>query len=243
MPNPFSDEPQARLYKTGDLVRYLPDGNLEFLGRMDQQVKVRGFRIELGEIEAVLAQHPAVQEVVVVVREDQPGNKRLVAYLVSAGKEAPPAGELRTYLREKLPDYMLPAVFVRLDNLPLMPNGKIDRRALPTPETLSLEVEETFVPPRNPIEEKIAATWAEVLGLEQVGVYDNFFELGGHSLLATQVISRLRTTFHVDLPLRSLFEAPTIAGLAERLEVIRWATQVSPASAGMYGDDYEEIEL
>jgi surfactin family lipopeptide synthetase A len=214
IPNPFGSEPGARLYKTGDLARHRPDGNLEFLGRLDHQVKLRGFRIELGEIEAVLGGHPAVREAVVVVREDVPGDMRLVAFVVSDQEPAPASRELRAFLQAKLPDYMIPSVFIRLDILPLTPNGKVDRRALPAPDQARPAPEDAFVAPRTPVEEGLARIWAQVLGLEQVGIHDNFFELGGHSLLAMRVISRLRDTFHMELPLRSLFEAPTVAGLA-----------------------------
>jgi len=212
---------EARLYKTGDLVRYRADGNIEFLGRIDHQVKVRGFRIELGEIEAVLGGHPALREAVVVVREDVPGDKRLVAYVVPAGETAPTVGELRSYLRQQLPEYMVPSAFVTLEALPLSPSGKVDRKALPAPDRSRPELEREYVAPRNETEAKLAAICAELLGLEQVGVYDNFFELGGHSLLATQFISRLRDTFHIELPLRSLFEHPTVADLAGRVEALR----------------------
>jgi acyl carrier protein len=240
IPNPFSNELGARLYKTGDLARYLPDGNIEFLGRIDYQVKVRGFRIELGEIEAVLSQHPAVREAVVLVWEDEPGNKRLVGYVVPNQKQSgagararecteqesmeegrfqfPCAPLLRSFLQEKLPDYMVPSAFVQLEALPLTPNGKVDRRVLPAPEQVDTELAGTSVTPRTPSEEILAGIWAQVLGLEQVGIHDNFFELGGHSLLATQVISRLRKTFQIELPLRCLFESPTVAGLAQSLE-------------------------
>jgi len=222
----FSGQPSAvsgRLYKTGDLARYLPDGRIEFLGRIDHQVKIRGFRIELGEIEAILNQHPAVQTAVVLAQGAQ---QRLVAYLLTHSGQAPSTRELRSYLAERLPDYMLPSVFIPLEALPLTPNGKVDRRALPMPDTTQPRVE-GYTSPRNPTEAAIAAIWAEVLGLEQVGVHDNFFELGGHSLLATQVISRLRNTFQLELPLRTLFEAPTVAGLAERLEMVRIHSSLS----------------
>ena len=212
--NPFSRETGARLYKTGDLARYLADGNIEFLGRIDHQVKVRGFRIELGEIEAVLAGHEGVRETVVVAREDEPGEKRLVAYLVAAQETAPTVSELRSLLKGRLPEYMVPSAFVVLDELPLTPNGKVDRRALPAPDHTRPELEEAFVAPRTPVEEVVAGIWAEVLGMEQVGIHDNFFELGGHSLKATQVVSRVREAFQVELPLRSLFESPTVAELA-----------------------------
>ncbi len=220
--NPFSDGQETRLYKTGDLVRYLPDGNLEFLGRIDHQVKIRGFRIELGEIEAVLSQHPIVDQTTVIPREDVPGDKRLVAYIVpnqesAATLDTPVTSVLRSFLKERLPEYMVPSAFVLLEVLPLTPNGKVDRRALPAPEG-STESEFTFVAPRTPIEELLAQIWADVLGFERVGIHNNFFELGGHSLLATQLMSRIRTTFGVEVPLRSLFEEPTIAELAKIVE-------------------------
>jgi len=321
IPNPFSNEPGSRLYKTGDLARYLPDGNIEFLGRIDNQVKIRGFRIELGEIEALLAKHPNVRSVTAIDREDAPGNKRLVAYLVSnlipervsyhsecqlelngnaitihtqdistggvglvevpaieQGKsvrvhmqlpgeselrwlsgtvvwsrpqqagirfhltpseqaqveqsvdyqldtqelwktlQRTVAGNLRDYLKQKLPDYMIPSAFVLMKALPLTPNGKIDRRALPAPDNFHNEQEDQFVGPGTPTEAKLAAIWAEVLGLKRVGINDNFFELGGHSLLATQIISRIGQAFAIEFPLRHLFEAPTIASLSKAIE-------------------------
>ncbi|HYD81243.1 MAG TPA: amino acid adenylation domain-containing protein, partial [Paucimonas sp.] len=228
IPDPFGGVPGKRMYKSGDLARWLPDGNIEFLGRIDHQVKIRGFRIELGEIEAALAALPAVREVVVMAREDVPGDKRVVAYLVmrresEAGDAAPAAvpavSELRAALLESLPDYMVPAHFVFLDAFPLTPNGKVDRKALPAPDMTRSEVD--YVAPRNPIEQALAEIWAEVLRLDRVGVLDNFFELGGHSLLATQVVSKLRTAFAVDLPLRVLFEASTVETLAARIAAAR----------------------
>jgi acyl carrier protein len=214
IPNPFSHEPGALMYRTGDLARYLPDGNIEFLGRIDHQVKIRGFRIELGEIEAVLAQYPCVTETVVIAKEDQQGDRILVGYVVLKENSAVRNHELRNFLRQKLPDYMIPSAFIVLESLPLTPNGKIDRRALPEPDLERPDFDNSFVRPRTPIEELLAGFWCEILGLKEVGVNDNFFELGGHSLLATQVISRLRNAFQVQIPLRSLFEYPTIAGLA-----------------------------
>ncbi|MBN3924782.1 non-ribosomal peptide synthetase, partial [Nostoc sp. NMS4] len=211
--NPFNDNSKARLYKTGDLARYLPNGELEYLGRIDQQVKIRGFRIELGEIEALLAQHPTVWESVVVIREDELDDKRLVAYVVPKVKQSSTAAELRQFLANQLPGYMVPSAFVLLESLPLTSNGKVDRRALPKPE-LDSTLLEKFVAPRTPIEEMLAQIWAQVLKVEQVGIYDNFFELGGHSLLATQLLSRIRTSLKVELPLRSLFTAATLAELA-----------------------------
>lgn len=212
IPNPFNDQANSRLYKTGDLARYRSDGNIELLGRIDNQVKIRGFRIELDEIEAAIAQNDQVREAVVIAREDQPGNKRLVAYIVPK-QEQPPVTELRRFLKYKLPDYMVPSAFVSLETLPLTSNGKVNRRALKAPMELSGDT--SFVLPRTPTEEVIASIIATVLGLKQVGIHDNFFELGGHSLLATQVISRLRETFSVELPLRCLFESPTVAELNE----------------------------
>ena len=217
IPNRFSSVPGARLYKTGDLARYLPDGNIEFLGRFDNQVKLRGFRIELGEIEAVLGQHPAVQEIVVTGREDRPGDKRLVAYVVPDQEEIK-ISHLRLFLKRKLPEYMVPSVFMLLDALPLTPNGKVDRQALPAPGTARPELEETFVSPRTPTEEILAGIWAELLGFEQVGIHDNFLELGGHSLLATQIISRVREVLQVELALHYIFETPTVADLAKLIE-------------------------
>jgi amino acid adenylation domain-containing protein len=243
IPNPFSDNPNARLYKTGDLVRYLPDGNIEFLGRIDHQVKIRGFRIELGEIEAVLSQHPEVRETLVMAREDVPGDKRLVAYLVRNQKSTPTTSELRRFLKEKLPDYMMPSVFVLLDAMPLTPSGKIDRRSLPAPDHTKREVEETFVAPRTSAEETLAGIWSEVLGLEKVGVHDNFFELGGHSLLATQLTARASKAFQVKLPLRNVFEAPTVAALVERVETLRWLRQDLQPTSSITVDEIEEIDL
>lgn len=229
-----------RLYRTGDLARYLPDGNIECLGRIDFQVKIRGFRVELGEIESVLSQHPAVHEAVVWVWEPEStagtrSHKNLVAYIVPevnlTGEDDNPvdstqgqqslAAELRDHLKQRLPDYMVPAAFVFLQAMPLTINGKVDRKALPAPETAFLEQQPDSVAPRTPQEEIIASIWGEILHLPRIGVYDNFFELGGHSLLATQVISRLRDAFQAELPLRALFESPTVAGLAAQVENFR----------------------
>jgi amino acid adenylation domain-containing protein len=214
VPSLYSHEPGARLYRTGDLARYRPDGTLEFLGRMDQQVKVRGFRIELGEIEAALARHPGIAQAVAVAREDSPGDTRLVAYVVPRESAPLTAADLRGFLRLSLPDYMVPASLMMVDALPLTPNGKVDRRALPAPDRTRPELEGTFVAPRTPVEEGVARVWAEVLGLERVGVHDNFFELGGHSLLAIRIMAGIHDIFQVELPLRTLFEEPTVAGLA-----------------------------
>lgn len=214
IPDPFSGIPGARLYRTGDLARYLRDGNLEFLGRLDHQVKIRGHRVELGEIEAVLGQHPRVREAAVVLREDRTGDPRLVAYVVARGAGGADATELRRFLQQRLPEPMVPATFVTLNVLPRTPNGKVDRRALPAPDPTHPAMETALAAPRTPLEEQLVRIWKEVLGLRQIGIHDNFFDLGGHSLLATRVVSRVRQALQVDLPLRALFEAPTVAGLA-----------------------------
>jgi len=214
--HPFGREAGARLYRTGDLARYRAGGEIEFLGRIDGQVKLRGYRIELGEVEAVLTQHAGVREAA-AVREDVAGDRRLVAYVVAQEGQGADAGELfgalRGHLKERVPEYMVPQSFVLLAELPLTPSGKVDRRALPEPEAARPELEASFVAPRNAVEEVVAGIWGEVLRVGRVGVYDNFFELGGHSLLATQVISRVRRALRVELPLRTLFEDPTVAGL------------------------------
>ncbi|HEY0511355.1 MAG TPA: non-ribosomal peptide synthetase, partial [Thermoanaerobaculia bacterium] len=221
VPDPWSPEPGGRLYRTGDLVRLLPSGDLEFLGRTDDQVKIRGFRVELREIEATLGEHPEVVEAVVVAREETPGDRRLAAYLVARGPGKPlELAELRSVLKQRLPDYMIPASFTVLDRLPLTPSGKVDRRALPAPDRARRELERDFVAPRTDSETTIAAIWSEVLGLDRVGVTENFFELGGHSLLLPQVVHRLRAAFQVEVPLRALFDEPTVEGLAITLEEI-----------------------
>jgi acyl-coenzyme A synthetase/AMP-(fatty) acid ligase/acyl carrier protein len=212
VPNPF--EPGERLYRTGDLVRWRVNGELEFLGRLDTQVKLRGFRIELGEIEAALLSQAGVAQAVVVAREDAAG-KRLVAYVVPQQDAASDISELRRHLQQKLPDYMVPAAIVRLERLPLTPNGKLDRNALPAPDR---HREVDYQPPRNPVETVLAGLFAEVLGLERVGVNDNFFELGGHSLLAMQLVSHVRAALGATLPVRVIFMGPTVAELAIHIE-------------------------
>ena len=213
VPDPFGGRSGGRLYRTGDLARYLPDGNIEFLGRIDTQVKLRGFRIELGEVEAVLREHSAVREAVVALREDVAGDKRLTAYLTFHHQEHPDGDELRAFLKEKLPDYMLPSAFITLSAIPLTQNGKVDRSALPAPA----QKRQDRILPSTPLEEVLAGIWAQVLGIDQVGINENFFELGGHSLTATQVVARIREIFEIDLPLREFFEGPTIAELARGL--------------------------
>ena len=228
--HPFSKKLKARLYKTGDLARYLPDGNIEFLGRIDNQVKIRGFRIELSEIKAVLSQHPAVKETVVIAGEDVPDDKYLVAYIVPKQEQIPMedvqsfASLLRQFLKEKLPEYMVPRAYMVLESLPLTANGKVDRHALPIPETITFHNQD-YVAPRSQVEELLAQIWAKVLGKEQVGVHDNFFELGGHSLLATQLTSRIRDTFQIDLPVRNLFETPTVEQLAKYIDTMYWTAK------------------
>ncbi len=219
IPDPFSAEPSARMYKTGDIGSFLPDGRIEFAGRVDNQVKIRGFRVELNEIETVLARHASVQDCVVVAREDVSGDKRLVGYVVPpTGITIKPA-DLRTWVKERLPEYMVPAAWVEMARLPLSPNGKVDRKNLPVPDYARPELADEYQGARTPSEEVMAGIWAEVLRLDQVGIKDDFFQLGGHSLLATQVVSRIRQAFEVELPLRALFEAPTIAGITERVEL------------------------
>jgi hypothetical protein len=221
VPNPFIDKPGSRLYRTGDRCRWQADGNLEFLGRLDDQVKLRGYRIELGEIESALNECHDVARSVVILREDRPKEKRLVAYCVPAPGTSFNAHETRSHLRSRLPDYMMPAAFVVLKTLPLTPNDKIDRWALPAPDDSRPELETTYVLPRNPLEQQLASIWCDVLGVERVGVHDNFFELGGHSLLATQVVARVRRILDEELPLRAIFETPTIAQLADKIHQLR----------------------
>jgi acyl-coenzyme A synthetase/AMP-(fatty) acid ligase/acyl carrier protein len=219
IPDPFSDEPGARLYKSGDLARYLPDGRIEFLGRQDDQVKIRGFRIELGEVEAVLSNHPAVRECVVVVRDENSEEKRLIAYVVFGRlTEAINTHELLSYVRTYLPDYMAPAAIVVLDALPLTANGKVNRKALPKPDSLRPELEVSFIAPQTEIEKRVAAMWQEVLQIARIGINDNFFDLGGHSLLMLQINGKIRAAFSIDIPLTDMFQYPTIRSLARRLE-------------------------
>jgi acyl-coenzyme A synthetase/AMP-(fatty) acid ligase len=219
------------IYKTGDLCRFRPDGNVEFLGRIDHQVKVRGFRIELGEIEAALREHEAVVDTAVLAREDSAGDKRLAAYVVPTEMPGPADDDLRAFLRQRLPEYMVPAYFVTLPAMPLTPSNKIDRPALPAPDHTRPELARAFVAPRDETEAALARICAELLEIDRVGVFDNFFELGGHSLLATQFISRVRDAFQVELALRTLFENPTLADLALAVAVAQAAPAQPPAPA------------
>ena len=218
VPNPFGE---GRIYKTGDLVGWLSDGQLGYFGRIDDhQVKIRGHRIELGEIESVLELQPTVRDAVVVVREDAPGDQRLVAYVIPASSSSLLISELRGFLKERLPARMIPSAFVMLDAFPLMPNGKLDRTALPPPDGQTPELFESYAPPRTPIEEALAVIWCEVLKLKQVGIHDNFFDRGGHSLLAMRVVARVSNTLAVELSLRTFFENPTIFSLAHQIEKV-----------------------
>ncbi|BDI18012.1 hypothetical protein ANSO36C_38140 [Nostoc cf. commune SO-36] len=240
--NHFSNNSKTRLYKTGDLARYLPDGNIEFLGRSDNQVKIRGFRIELSEIEAVLSEHLAVRETVVIADEDIPDNKYLVAYIVlDVVKLSDIASTLRKYLKKKLPEYMIPTAYVVLESIPLTPNGKIDHRALPRPDIVSFDRYD-YVAPRSQLEELLGEIWAKVLGKEQISVHDNFFELGGHSLLATQLVSRIRDTFQIDVTVRNLFEAPTIEQLAKYIDTMLWAAKGADKTETT-GQEREDVEF
>jgi amino acid adenylation domain-containing protein len=223
--DPFAQEPGARLYKTGDLSRFLPDGSIEYLGRIDHQVKIRGFRIELGEIESVLRQHPAIKEAVVVAREDTPGDKRVAAYFVPDNGAAPATAELRAFMREKLPEYMLPSVFVTLKTMPLSGNGKVDRKVLPKPDPADYAPTGTFAAPKDAVESQLVEIWQTLLGVKPIGVKDNYFELGGHSILAVKMMNRIAETFGKTLPIATLLQTPTI----EQLAVILRDKQSAPA--------------
>jgi amino acid adenylation domain-containing protein len=222
IPDVVSNRSGARLYKTGDLSRYLPSGEIHYLGRIDHQVKIRGFRIELGEIGAVLAKHPAIKACVVTAREERPGDKMLVAYFEAQGNAAPETSELREYLKKELPEYMVPAAFVCMDRLPLSPNGKVDTKALPAPEQKSSESQPSFLAPRDSVEQVLAQLWAKVLKVPRVGLNDNFFDLGGHSLLAVRIIVEIENIYGRRLPLVTLLQAPTVGGLAEVLRKENW---------------------
>jgi acyl-CoA synthetase (AMP-forming)/AMP-acid ligase II/acyl carrier protein len=243
--NPFSDNPNSRLYRTGDIAKYLPNGEIEYIGRIDNQVKIRGFRIELGEIETSLAKYPYILEVAVIVREDSPDDKRIVAYIVPHyDAQELTVKNLSDFLGQNLPQYMLPSSFVMLDSFPMTPNGKVDRKALPAPDISSVLIGKEFIAPSNPAEEFLASLWMEVLGMQQLlSIHDNFFELGGHSLLAMQVISRCREEFSVELTLQSLFEKPTIAGLGDRIQTLLWLAESQKTGADSTTNQMEEFEL
>ena len=242
LPNLFRTEEQDILYYTGDQGRYRPDGQLDILGRIDGQVKVRGVRIELSEIEAALLKHSAVQQGVVSVWEPEAGNKRLAAYIVAKPGQSFQSHELRTFLKDYLPDAMIPANFTLIDAIPLTSNGKINRRALPEPD-LATNRELSFVAPRTQAETIIAEIWKDVLRLNQTGIHDNFFELGGDSIMATQVVSRVREKFEVELSLRDLFTAPTVAQLSKFVDTVLWAARGQSALSGISTDESEEFEL
>jgi acyl carrier protein len=238
IPHPYSSRGGARLYRTGDIARYLADGNIEYLGRTDNQVKVRGYRIELGEIESVLSQHSQVREAVVVAQETAAGQKRLVGYVV-AEAGAVSTSELRQHLAEKLPEYMIPALLVQLEELPLTPNGKVDRRALPVPDSNRPNLPDRFVAPTNPLEEDLARLFSTLLGVERIGIEDNFLELGGHSLLAMQLISRVRADFDIEIGLQEFFDTPTVKHLGTMMEAAFLAT----TEAGEIEKMLSELEL
>jgi len=231
--DPYGTTDGSRIYRTGDRGRYLEDGNIVFTGRMDEQVKVRGFRIELGEIESVLREHESVTEAVVIALADQGNEKRLVAYVVTVPEASRNVSELRGYLKERLPDYMIPSAFVYLDALPLTSHGKIDRRALPAPDAERPALAEAFIAPQTPTEKGLASIWTRLLGINRVGINDNYFELGGDSLLATQLVSQLRGVFEVELPLVNLFQYPTLAELAASIEeaIIEQMEEISDEEA------------
>jgi hypothetical protein len=236
----------GRLYRTGDLVRLAAGGEVEFLGRADLQVKVRGFRVEPGEVEAALAAHPAVQEAAVVAVAGAGGpaaDRRLSAFVVPAPGGAPTVLELRAHLEEHLPPAMIPSTYALLDALPLSPNGKVDRRALAQAQAPALDSGTEHVAPRTDLEREIAGLWGELLDLPAVGVHDNFFHVGGHSLLATQLVSQVRARYHLDLPLATFFETPTVAALARAIEVTRWAAEGAETAAAEAPEDLEEGEL
>jgi long-subunit acyl-CoA synthetase (AMP-forming) len=230
-----------RIYRTGDLGRYLPDGNIEFLGRVDFQIKIRGYRIEVGEIEAALTDHPAVRSAVITAIGEEHSKQQLVAYIVPEEKLAPTIEEISEFLKKKLPNYMVPSGFVFLNALPLSANGKVDRRALLDYSISNLQ--NAYIAPRNEIEQQLTDIWQEFLGVEQIGIYDNFFELNGDSLLATQIISRLYKTFQIELPISSLLETPTVAAISEYIENNHSLIQKLQTHTSAALGDREEGEL
>jgi len=243
-PDPFSDIPNARIYKTGDLVRYRPDGLIEYIDRIDSQVKIRGFRVELEEIESELRKHPDVMDAVVTASDDKSGQMRLVAYVAADNvSDVSIQDELREHIKLSLPDYMLPSAFIVLDQLPLTPNGKIDVKALPDPGRTRYDQEKTYVAPRNSIEDMLHGIWAQILDIEKVGINDNFFEIGGHSLLATRFISQLKQELEVELPYRNVFETPTIAELSKTVEALRYISEGASLITNIDNEDREEIEI
>jgi len=243
VPSPFQGGSNSRLYKTGDLARYLPDGNIQFLGRVDHQVKIRGYRVELDEIQLALNQQPQIRENVVVAWESERG-QQLAAYFVPASELVPGSEELRSFLQARLPDYMLPAAFISLEALPVTPNGKVDRRSLPGPDEVGEDEEDTFVAPHTDTEAAIAQIWQELLGVERVGRYEDFFSSGGHSLLVMQLVARLRNIFEVELPVNSVFERPTLAGIAEQIETLLWAKHTNQRPTRVKtGSEREEFEI
>jgi amino acid adenylation domain-containing protein len=237
--DPFNkNNADGRMYRTGDRVRFLPDGNIEYLGRTDDQLKWRGFRIEPGEIETALANHPGVQQAAVLLREDTPGDKRLVAYVVGSETDTE---LLRTHLQNRLPDYMVPSIIVPLDALPLTPSGKIARRALPVPDYA--DAAEAYVAPRTPSEKALVQIWSDVLNVQQVGVHDDFFTLGGHSLLATQLISRIRDALNIEVPVKYVFKNSTAETLGQAIDRLRIANVISDGAAPEPDDDVEEFQI
>jgi acyl carrier protein len=217
IPNPFDKSPYHRLYKTGDLARYLPDGNIEFLGRIDDLVKIRGYQIDLCEVEAILSKYPRISQAVTTTHGENAKEKFLVAYFIPVINETVNASELRKYLAAQLPDYMIPSVFVQMDSFPLNPNGKVNRKVLPIPTNERPELNQIYIAPQTPIQEILAEIWAEVLGVKQVGIDDNFFQLGGHSLKAIQLIGKIRQTLELDITIRHLFTSPSVKELATAL--------------------------
>jgi acyl carrier protein len=243
--DPVSGREGACLYKTGDLARRRADGVFEYLGRVDDQVKIRGYRIELGEIEATLASHAAIASCAVIVRESAPGEQQLIAYVTVVNGGSVKGQDLQLHLKQKLPEYMLPARYVFLDALPLTPNGKVDRKALPAPTREDAPADDGYVAPRTETEVALARIWAELLGIPRIGIHDDVFDLGAHSLLAMRAVTQIRQEFDVNLQLRNLFERPTPAGLAEMIDAMAWNSKAPLASAGaaLSGTDREETIL
>jgi acyl carrier protein len=239
IPDPYSRQPGSRLYKTGDLARYQADGTIELLGRADRQVNIRGFRVELNDVESVLLQHDSIQKCAVILRQTDSSDARLAAYLVTAADLS--NSLLRTFLRDRLPDYMVPVDYIFLDALPLTPAGKVDSRALPAPDNSRPDLEVAYVAPETPSETAVASIWMELLKLDNVGVHDDFFDLGGHSLLASTMLFRLREMTAIEVPLRVLFDAPSIAALANHIDASQYIN--CEAANDALSEDREEILL